>query len=67
MAVSKVIALALDLRAPSCSMNPLAFDLGTQLAQGAPSSSIGASLTLDLGNLELTPEHRIDSFEHRNV
>ena len=48
MAVSKGTTLALDLGTPSCSRGPLAFDLGPQLAQGAPSSK-GASLTLDLG------------------
>ena len=31
-------------------MGPLAFDLWPQLAQGAPGSSKGASLTIDLGN-----------------
>ena len=49
MAVSKGIVLALDLGTPSCSRGPLAFDLGPQLAQGAPGSSKGASLTIDLG------------------
>ena len=48
MVVSKGTTLALDLGTPTCSMGPLAFDLGPQLAQGAPSSK-GASLTLDLG------------------
>ena len=48
MAISKGIALALDLGTPSCSRSPLAFDLWPQLAQGAPSSK-RASLTLDLG------------------
>ena len=49
MAVSKGIALALDLGTPSCSRGPLDFDLGHQLAQGAPGSSKRASLTIDLG------------------
>ena len=49
IAVSKGIALALDLGTPSCSRSPLAFDLGHQLAQEAPGSSKGASLTLYLG------------------
>ena len=49
MAVSKGIALAVDLGTPSCSRGPLAFDLGYQLAQGAPVSSKGASLTIVLG------------------
>ena len=49
MAVSKGIALALDLGTPSCSRGPLAFDLGHQLAQGTPGSSKEASLTIDLG------------------
>ena len=49
MAVSKGIVLALDLGIPSCSRGPLDFDLGHQLAQGAPGSSKGASLTIDLG------------------
>ena len=48
MAASKGIALALDLGPPSCSRGPLDFDLGDQLAQGAPGSSKGASLTFDL-------------------
>ena len=51
MAISKGIALTLDLGTPSCSRVPLTFDLGPQLAKGAPGSSIGASLTPDLGNL----------------
>ena len=49
MAVSKGIALALDLGTPSCSRGPLDFDLGHQLAQGAPGSSKGDSLTIDVG------------------
>ena len=49
MAVSKGITLALDLGTPSCSRGPLAFDLGPQLAQGAPGSSKGASFTIYLG------------------
>ena len=49
MAVSMGIQLALDLG--SCSRGPLAFDLGSQLAQGALWFSKGASLTLDLGNI----------------
>ena len=49
MSVSKEIALALDLGTPSCFWGPLDFDLGHQLAQGAPGSSKGASLTIDLG------------------
>ena len=49
MAVSKGIALALDLGTPSCCRGPLTFDLGPQVAQGAPWSSKGASLTIDLG------------------
>ena len=49
MAVSKGIALALDLGTTSCSKGPLAFDLVPQLAQWAPGSSEGASLTIGLG------------------
>ena len=49
MAVTKGIALALDLGTSICSRGPLAFDLGPQLAQGVPGSSEGASLTIDLG------------------
>ena len=49
MAVSKVIALALELGTPSCSSGQLAFALGHQLAQGVPGASKGASLTIDLG------------------
>ena len=48
MAVSKG-ALALDLGTPSGSRGRLEFDLGHQLAQGAPGSSKRASLTIDLG------------------
>ena len=48
MVVSKGIALALDLGTPYCSGGPLAFDLGHLLARGAPGSSKGASLTIDL-------------------
>ena len=56
MAVSKGIALTLDLGAPSCYRGPLDFDLGHQLAQGPPGSSKGASLTIDLGtSLALRP------------
>ena len=50
MAVSKEIALGLDLGTPSCSRGPLDFDLGRQLAQGVPGSSKWASLTIDLGS-----------------
>ena len=49
MAVSKGIALALDLGTPSCFRGPLASDLGPQLAQRAPGSFKGASLTIVLG------------------
>ena len=49
MTVFNGIALALDLRTPFCSRGPLAFDLGHYLAQKAPGSSKGASLTTDLG------------------
>ena len=49
MALSKGIALALDLRTPSCSRGPLTFDLGHQLPQWAPESSKGASLPINLG------------------
>ena len=48
-AVSKGIVLALDLGTPSYSRDPLAFDLGIQLAEGAQRSSKGTSLTLDIG------------------
>ena len=48
MAVSKGIALAIDLGTPSFFRGPLAFDLGPQLAQGTPWSSKG-TLTIDLG------------------
>ena len=51
MAVSKGIVLALDLGTPSCSKDPLLFNMGLQLAQGAPGSSKGALLTPDLGIL----------------
>ena len=34
MAVSKDVALALDLGTPSCFRGPLVFDLGHQLVQG---------------------------------
>ena len=49
VAVSKGTVLARDLGTPSSSSGPLAFDLGHQLAQEAPESSKGASLTIDLG------------------
>ena len=49
MAVSKRIALALDIGTPFCFRGPLDFDLGHQLAQGAPGSSKGASLNIALG------------------
>ena len=49
MAVSKGIALALDLGTPSCSRGPLAFDLEHRLGFGATGSSKGTSLTIDLG------------------
>ena len=48
MAVSKGIMLALDLGTPPRTRGPLTFDLGHQLAQAAPGSSKGASLTIDL-------------------
>ena len=51
MAVSKGIALALDLSASVLLQGLLDFGLGPQLAQGAPGSSKRASLTLGLGNL----------------
>ena len=41
--------LALDFGTPSCSRGPMNFDLVHQLAQGAPGSPKGASLTIDLG------------------